>query len=241
MPNSPKVSVIIPAYNEQSVIKKTLDSLVNQESCGEFEVIFVDNASTDKTKSIANSYKDKLNISVIDEKTKGRGAARATGFKHAKGEILLSLDADTIAPTDWICNMIKNFSDPKVIAVTGPWKIKDQNNVTNFWVNNLQEIANFPYRLAMGHYWITGLNFGIRKSVYERAGGFDATLNAHEDIDLTGRVRKYGKIKYAWDVAVETSGRRYKKGFFAGLWDYQKTAINYFLLGNKNDILDDKR
>jgi glycosyltransferase involved in cell wall biosynthesis len=235
------VSVVIPAYNEEKSIAKTLDSLVAQKTKSSFETIVVDNNSTDKTNAISKKYSKKLRITVIKEKRKGRGVARATGFARSRGEIILSIDADTIAPPNWIAKMTAKFADKDIVAVTGPWRITDCDLFTNVCVNRLQEVANFPYKFIMGHYWLNGLNFGIRKSAYVKAGGFDKTLNAHEDIELTTRVRKLGKILYSRDVVVTQSGRRYKDGLLLGLWDYQKTAFSYFVLGDKSKVLDDRR
>ncbi|OGM23755.1 hypothetical protein A2627_05205 [Candidatus Woesebacteria bacterium RIFCSPHIGHO2_01_FULL_39_28] len=226
------VSVVIPAYNEEKTMTKTLESLARQKTGISFEVIVVDNNSIDKTKKIAGNFKKKLNIKVIKEKRQGRGAARAAGFAEAIGEIILSTDADTVVPPNWIENMVKYFDNRKTVAVTGPWRISRGKKLTKFFVNNFQRLSILC---------LTGLNFGIRTGIYKKAGGFDRSLKAHEDIALTFKVAKLGKIKYAGDIVVRTSGRRYKKGVLNGLWSYQKTAFNYFVLKDKSKNLGDRR
>ncbi len=235
------VTIVIPAYNEEDKIGATLDSLVKQSKDVPFEVIVVNNNSTDNTAKIAKAYKNKLNLRVIDEPRKGRGKARATGFEHAKGDIILSLDADTKASKNWVKNMNSHFDDPKVVAVTGTWKMNSINPITAYLASRLQTVVMIPYVLIFGNYWLTGFNFGIRKSIYDRCGGFNKRINAIEDIDLALRVRKYGKIKYVFDSQVITSGRRYEKGLLQGIWEYQKGTFNYFVLDKQKDLLDDKR
>ena len=235
------VSIVIPAYNEESNIGKTLDSLVKQKNTPEFEVIVVNNNSTDHTAQVALKYKSKLNLKVINEPRKGRGKARATGFEHAKGEIILSLDADTIASKNWVTNMAAHFEDSKVVAVTGTWKMNTVHPATAFLASRLQTVVMIPYVLLFGNYWLTGFNFAIRKSIYKKCGGFNKNLNAIEDIDLALKVRKFGKIKYVSDCEVTTSGRRYQKGLLPGIWEYQKGTFNYFVLDKRKNLLDDKR
>lgn len=74
------LSVVIPAYNEEELIGNCLNALVAQKTTEEFEVIVVDNNSRDKTAEIAEKYKSKLNLKILLQKEKGRGAARQKGF-----------------------------------------------------------------------------------------------------------------------------------------------------------------
>lgn len=235
------ISVVVPAYNEEDSIGSCLNSLVKQKTKEKFEVIVVDNNSTDKTVKIAKTFAKKLDLKIIKESRQGRGAARATGFSKAEGEIVLSLDSDTFAPFDWIEKMTSGFKERGVVAVTGPWKALDLPFLSRVFVNNFQEIFNLPFRILFGAYWLTGLNFGIRKKIYERAGGFNRNLNAHEDIDLSLRIRRFGKIKYSKAICVLTSGRRYKDGIVSGLWSYQKPGLKLFLLGERSIKLEDRR
>ncbi len=241
MQKKPKISVVIPAYNEEKTIGTTLAALSEQKTNYDFEVILVDNNSTDNTQKEAYKYKSRLKLTILTEYKKGRGIARARGCDEAQGDIILCTDSDTFVPPTWIENYMRHFQEHEVVAVTGPWYIHDCNFATNFIINVFQKVGVWPYVLVKGHYWITGLNFGIRKRIYQRAGGFDRTLNAHEDIEITHRIEPFGKIKYADDVYVVTSGRRYRNGFLAGIWQYEKTYIHYFLLHNKKIVLEDKR
>lgn len=232
-----EVSVIIPAYNEKDYIGPCLQSLVGQKTKINFEVVLVDNNSTDNTKKIAESFQDKLNIHIITEKQQGRGIARWRGFEEATGEILFSTDADTILPSNWIEDFMGYFNDKKIVAVTSLCNIDDSSQRNKTLFNLIHLIADASYRIASGHYCLYGFSYAIRRDIYINAGKIDKTLNALDDVDLSGRVKKYGIIKLVRDIPVLTSNRRYKNGVTRGLIDYIKPLIQLIL--NKNKLVMD--
>lgn len=235
------LSVVIPAYNEEKTIFKCLDSLVTQKTSQKFETIVVDNNSTDKTSKVAQQYKNRLDLKIVVEKKKGRGAARSLGFKTAKGEIILSTDADTIVPPNWIEKITQPFVDDSIIAVTGPFRINDCPKFTNMFFNLFQPTIMVLYRVAFNHYWLSGFNFAIRKQIYEKSGGFDTSLNVQEDIELSFKVGKLGKIIFLKNLPVVCSGRRFKHKPFQESLPYLKTFIDYFLFKKKDVFLSDIR
>src|SRR4051794_22812903 len=93
---SPAVSVIIPAYNEEGFIGACLHSLANQVTDVGYEVVLVDNNCRDQTVECASAAADGLDLRIVRECVQGRGAARRAGFAAARGQILLSGDADTV-------------------------------------------------------------------------------------------------------------------------------------------------
>ncbi len=227
-PPKPLISVVIPAYNEAENIGAVLASLVDQAVAEPFEVIVVDNSSTDGTAQAAATYGNRLQLRVITERTKGRGAARAAGFAAAGGNLILSTDADSAVPPRWIERLTAALRQPGVVAVTGPGRITDCAPATNRRFNWLQPWLMRAYRLVFGHYWLTGFNFGITRAAYDRAGGFAANAADLEDIDLGFRVRRAGRIVMLPDVPVTTSGRRFRHGLLAGLWPYTWIFIRRF-------------
>jgi len=237
----PTVSIVMPAYNEQQYIEKSLFSLLESEQRTKinYEGILVDNLSTDKTIQLAQQFKKGMNLKIVHEAKQGRGPARARGFKEAKGEIILSADSDTCFYKGWIETLVLAIKD-EVVAVTTSCNIVDRSPLTNLVFNFSQPKLMFFYRLIFGHYWLSGYSFGIRKSVYEQVGGFDTLLQAHEDLDLSFRVAKLGKIKFI-NKPVIFSGRRFKNGLLAGFYDYIQTFIEAFILKKKNIYLDNPR
>ncbi len=235
------ISVVIPAFNEEQSIKSCLNAFTLQKTDVPFEVIVVNNNSTDNTVGSAMFFTDKLHLKIIDEKEKGRGAARSTGFNNAEGDIILSTDADTIVPPNWIDTICRTLQSANAVAVTGAGTISDCKPSVNSAFNILQPFFMKAYRLVFGHYWLNGFNFGMYKEAYRKSGGFDRTLNVQEDVDLAFRVRRTGKIQFVPDMTVICSGRRFQNGFLKGMLPYVKTFIGYYFFKKKNVILSDVR
>lgn len=232
-------SIVIPAYNEEKYIKSCLESISKLETKFNFEVILMDNNCSDQTVEVAKTFQHKLNIRIIKESRQGRGAARATGFSEAKGDIILSTDADTIVYKDWIDTLTKDIGD-KVVATTTSCKITDCSFLTNRVFNFIQPTMTLIYGYIFGNSWLFGFSFAIHKSVYESSGGFDPNLQAQEDFDLGYRVCKLGKIKFI-NKPVTFSGRRFKNGLLVGFYEYIKSFIEAFILKKKTVYIDNPR
>lgn len=232
-----EISIIIPAYNEEKYIGPCLQSLVWQETKYNFEVVVVDNNSSDKTKKVALSFKRKLNIRVITEKQQGRGIARWRGFEEAMGNFLFSSDADTVFPPDWIEGFMKHFKNKKVVAVTSMCDIDDPSPRNKAFFKFVLQVATEGFRIALGHYCLYGYSYAIRKDIYIKSGKIDKTLNALDDVDLGRRVKKYGKIKLVRNIPVLTSNRRFKNGVSRGLLEYVKPLLQLSI--NKNRLVMD--
>jgi len=114
----PLVSVIVPAYNEEKVIANCVKSILNS-AYKNFEVILVDDGSTDRTLQIMRRYEHPPRVQVISQTNSGKAAALNTGFQQSKGEILFFVDADGIFTPSTITEMLKGFNSKKVGAVCG--------------------------------------------------------------------------------------------------------------------------
>src|SRR4030042_1655610 len=112
---NPTVSVIIPTYDEEQNIEGCLKSVVNQDFIGKIESIVVDSHSQDNTRAIAQKYADK----VIDLKARGVGKARNAGARIAKSPILLFVDADTYLETNFVAELYRTLTAPRVVCVSG--------------------------------------------------------------------------------------------------------------------------
>lgn len=227
----PLVSVVVPAYNEEEGIHTCLDSLVTQKTEIPFEVVVVDNNSTDKTVAEVKKYTEKINLRVVTERIQGRGAARARGFREAKGDVIFSTDADTIFFDTWIDLFYKTLtSSKKIVAVSGSCYINDNTRFHNWIFNTMHPYWMLIYRLVFGHYWLSGFSYAIKKDIYEKAGGINPSLNALDDVDLAFRVRKLGEIRCIKNPRVIMSGRRFQKHFFRGLFSY---AVPFYYIYTK--------
>lgn len=203
--NLMKVSIVIPAYNEEKSLGQCLKGIVEQIEQPD-EVIVVDNNSTDKTAQIAKQFGAK----VIKEEKQGMIFARNRGFNEAKFEILARCDADDIIPPDWIIKIKKNFTDKKIDGLTGPVVLYDVGLSTTLFANIY---SVFMKILLRGRSVIMGPNMIITKAIWNRIANqvcLNETL-VHEDVDLTIHIIKNGgKIYHDKNLLVKTSGRRIK-------------------------------
>jgi len=204
-----KVSVIIPAYNEELYIKKCLDGLANQIEKPD-EIIVVNNNSTDNTVLIAEKYP----VRIVNETAQGMIQARNRGFNEAQYEIIARTDSDTIVPPDWIKKIKENFLDPDVVAVSGLANVYDMTSHLSKQAA-MQSLKSYMrlMKSALGHDCLIGPNMAIRKTVWEQAKGTVCLDNheVHEDIDLTIHFAPFGKIKVDPTLVVSSSFRRFKK------------------------------
>lgn len=221
-----KISVVIPAYNEEKYIAKTLKSLMNQDFPRElFEVIVVNNGSTDKTHQVA----EKFDVKVIRyNKVQGVSAARDVGSKMAEGEIIAGTDADTVVPKYWLKTIESNLRAGDVVGVSGPVGIAGGTIL-----QRLSYFLGFEfYRVIEAitkKVYFTGMNFAIKKEVFDKIGGFRVSLVAGEDLDLSLRAVKYGKIVYDTRLKTMTDPRRLREGSLKSFWRYVVTflAVRY--------------
>jgi glycosyltransferase involved in cell wall biosynthesis len=227
------ISIVIPAFNEERFLPACLESLLFQKTTRMFEVVVVDNGSTDGTVAAAKRFTSSLNLRVITEPRRGRGAARRTGFRAAAGEVIFSTDADTVLPANWIETMMTKLETSTAIAVAGPARINDCSSLVNFIFNLVQPASAIGYRLIFGHYWLPGFNFAIRREVYFAAGEFNSSMDALEDTDLARRVRAYGRIAFVPSALVIFSGRRFKSGLAGGLASYVRAFVSYYFFGTR--------
>lgn len=182
---SPFLSIIIPVKNGSHTLDHCLRS-VKRSSYRNFEVIVVNDHSTDNTVQIARSY----NCTIL-EAVDGEGAnyARNIGASNAKGEILLFLDSDIVVRRDTILEIVETLEEEKVDAVVGIYSAKHRHETfvsqyKNLWVR-------YSYlKSSPAIDWLFGSISGIKRKAFERIGGFNVELLArhgHDDIELGKR------------------------------------------------------
>ncbi len=183
-----KVSVVIPVYNAAKTLHKCLSSILEQ-SHPNFEIILVDNNSTDKSIELVRSFQDDR-IKLIGEKRQGRGAARRAGELIATGDIILMTDADCIIPPTWIAELIEPFTHGAIAVqgITVPYKL-------NYWTHQLQiekeRIVKERIQDKKAGLLDTA-NFAIRKNVLEHVGFSNPAVWGANDLELEIRMRKKG-------------------------------------------------
>lgn len=209
------ISVVIPAFNEEAYLSSCLASLEAQIK-PPYEIIVVDNNSTDKTQEIAKKYGAK----VVLEPTQSTISSRNCGFNLASGDIIARLDADSIALSDWIQRINDNFESKEIVALSGTAEFNELGvfGKTSLYVNI------FAKTLAgiLKHNILIGPNMAITKDVWNKVKDqicMDA-LEVHEDIDLSIHIAKYGKIAFDPELRVQMSARRIRKNPFSFFVEY---------------------
>jgi glycosyltransferase involved in cell wall biosynthesis len=203
-----KVSVVVPVYNGEKTLKQCILSLVNQ-SYKNYEIILVDNNSTDNTKKIIEEFTQKYkNVKYVFEAKKGRGSARNAGIKNSTGKIIAMTDSDCVVYKDWILEIIKPITCGKEKITAG-----FSYSLTNgYWEKNIQKADwNFTKNSLHGGY-INNLdtkNFAIDAELMKKFM-FNENLKNFEDLDLYLRIKRENKIFFNPAVKV---GHNHKSSF----------------------------
>lgn len=186
--SSKTISIIIPAKNEAQYLGQCLNSLSALIFPAErYEIILADNGSTDQTAQIAQSYGAR--VVPLPEKTT-ISAVRNGGASRASGDILVFLDADCTVAKDWLLSAELYF-DRDDISCFGSSPIIPDNAT---WVEKTWFLARKSHQQVFERDWQESTNMFIPKIVFERAGRFNEELATCEDVDLSYRLLKFGKI-----------------------------------------------
>jgi len=215
------LSVIVPALNEEKYIASTLQSLAEQ-TCKDFELIVKDGLSVDNTVEVANEYADL----VISKRDTSIGEARNQGARHAKGDVLVFVDADTSLDKNALELIAEDFSLYDLVLLLPKYGPKEEDirllpqpkrqaskfliEFENLWRNYVDKFCG-------------GLFMPVQSAAFKRLGGFDRRLRCSEDIELSYRLRKVGKVLNDYRVKAYFSIRRFI------LSGYVETLRNYGL------------
>ena len=224
-------SIIVPAYNAANTLSRLLDSLEKQ-TCRDFEVIVINDASTDGTATIARGYDCTL-INLADNR--GPAYCRNLGAKRASGEILLFTDSDCQAHRNWVENIRRIFSATDTDAIMGRLVIPPST-----FVGDCISALGFPAGGAIGFdkIWrvdrqgftrsLSSCNCAVRNTVFWEAGGFDESFPyaGGEDSYLAYRmVENRRRIRYCPEVLVHHEARNSIRGFMK--WHFRRGASSF--------------
>jgi len=194
------VSVIIPVYNGEKTVSQCLDSVLRQ-TYSNYEVIVVDNNSTDKTKKIIGEFQKKYkNLFYFFEPINSVGRARNLGIKNSKGEILCFTDCDCILPLNWIEDLTEQIISGEEKVVAG----SEKNLAENYWTKQIQKNNYlFEQRVFENNYIenLDGKNFAIEKNLMLKVI-FDSDIKMLDDFDLYMRLKKLSKVRFLPEVRV---------------------------------------
>jgi len=214
------ISVIVPVYNVEMYLKDCLDSILNQDFKGSYEIICVNDGSTDNSLSILEDYKANSNdVVVITQKNKGLSGARNTGIKSAKGKYLFFLDSDDfLTEKDVLTTLYNECEKDKLNVLVADFEFKYEDEKKNHRIDRKEVIKN---RIMDGKefYELGRKTKSIRSVVwnklYKREMFADNNLIfmegiLHEDMEFTPRMYQYAKrVKYIDKVII---GYRQREG-----------------------------
>ncbi len=190
-----RYSVIVPVYNRPKEVEELLESLCTQ-TFTDFEVIVVEDGSTDKSDTVCERYQERLDLHYHFKPNSGPGPSRNYGADRATGDYLIILDSDVIVPPDYLLTIDNELKARPTDAFGGPDRAHPS-------FNPIQKAINYAMtsffttggirggKKKMDKFYPRSFNMGIRKSVFQQVGGF-APIRYGEDIDLSTRLFQAG-------------------------------------------------
>lgn len=200
------ISLVIPAYNEEKYLPKTLASIAALTRKPD-ELILIDGGSTDATAKIAREAGAK----VVTIPHRGIGFARQQGILAATGDVVAFTDADTLVPPTWLTKIEETLSRPGVVATYGHYIVEGGWWPYRFIINILQP----PWVLFMRlihHPLAPGQNSAFWKKSALEAGGYPIDFLSAEDLEIARRLLKFGRVVYRPDNIVFSDSRRGNEG-----------------------------
>lgn len=201
----PSMSVLVPAYNEEKVIARTIESLLVTDYPGKLEIIVIDDGSKDSTLQIAKRF-EKKGIKILSKKNGGKATALNYGFTMSKGEIIVIVDADTIMGRHSLKQIMKGFhTRPNVQAVAGNIRIRNPQN----WISRCQsleyisgiQVVRRSFDLHGAITIIPGALGAITRRAVNSVGAYHSDTIV-EDFDITIKCLKNGPIAQGHSEAV---------------------------------------
>jgi len=220
---TPRISVVIPTFQEGRYLAKVLSRLA--ETKHPIEIVIVDSGSKDNTVKIAKQSTDK--VYLIREQ--GISKAKNYGAQKASREILVFLDADVKPSADFVDKVVETFNDAVVVGATCHIVPEHPNlGETLFFhfYNLLIQVCSKFKPHSRGEF------LAVRRKSFLAVGGFDETMPCLEDHELTYRLSKLGKFVFIEDLVVYESLRRFRKlGFFRVVGTWITDYVSFVLRG----------
>jgi cellulose synthase/poly-beta-1,6-N-acetylglucosamine synthase-like glycosyltransferase len=236
----PSISILIPAYNEERVLRRTIETALEAYYPKKKEIIVIDDGSTDKTFQIAQGFACS-GVKVIHRPNGGKAIALNHGLRFAQSEIVIVVDADSMVGKNTLVELVQPFQDSDVTAVAGNIKVLNRRN----WLTKCQALEYITsinlYRRALDIFGsvtvVPGALGAYRRKGLEGSGFYDPDTLV-EDFDLTIKALKTGNVVQASSSAVsyteapQTVGGllkqrlRWYRGNFQALWKHRDAALN---------------
>lgn len=236
-PLSRPVSVLVPAYNERECIEATVRSLAASEH--PIEIIVIDDGSTDGTADLVEAMR-LPRVRVVRQQNAGKPAALNNGIRHARYDIVVMMDGDTVFEPATVRELVQPFADPRVGAVAGNAKVGNRDSLIGAW-QHIEYVMGFNLDRRMYDVLgcmptIPGAVGAFRREALERVGGMSEDTLA-EDTDITMALHRDGwRVVYAenaraWTEAPESVQQlwsqryRWSYGTMQAIWKHRRAVI----------------
>jgi len=233
---TPFISIIIPAKNEERFVGRCLEGVARLNyDPGRFEVIFVDNNSTDETLKIAQEKAKKMcNLKIVISDAATIAGVRMDGFSVARGDILGFLDGDCIPPVNWLVQGLEILESRREISCVG--FVDSTPDEAAPWVERTWHMMSSGSRWdgTVEVPWLSSFNLLIKRNFFERAGGFDRSLQTCEDADLGFKLNEISRLIFSSGMSVTHLGnvKSVAEFFHKELWR-GKSNLAHFIKTNK--------
>lgn len=222
-------SLVIPVYNRPQEVDELLESLTYQ-TYSNFEVIIVEDGSSDPCKSITEKYNNSLDIKYFFKENEGQGPARNFGFEHAKGDYFIAYDSDCIIPPRYLTFVDEAIEKEHWDAFGGPEKAHEgftlvQKAITYSMTSPITTGGIRGGKKHIGTYHPRGFNMGISRKVFEKTGGF-VFERMGEDIEFSIRIIESGfKVGLIEEAFVYHKRRTGLFAFYKQVYSFGRTRI----------------
>lgn len=189
----PRVSVVIPTYNSAAMVKEAIESALAQ-SYSDFEIVVIDDGSTDDTEGVVRQYGDR--VRYFKQENQGVSAARNAGIKHSSGEYVAFLDSDDLWLPEKLAEQIPLFDDdPKLGLVYSDWAVVSGNAMLQTsYLKDLPASSGYVFDELIQSGFILTSGVVLRRACVDDVGAFDKSLAIAQDYDL------WLRISYRWKV-----------------------------------------
>lgn len=210
-------SIIVPVYNRPQEVNELLESLCKQ-TFKDFEVVVVEDGSTEKCDTVCDTYREQLTLSYYYKPNSGPGPSRNYGAERSQGEYLIILDSDVIVPENYLTIVKDELDREPCDAFGGPDEAHPSftpiQKAINYSMTSFFTTGGIRGgKQKLDKFYPRSFNLGIRKDVYEALGGF-APMRYGEDIDLSTRIFKGGYSCRLFPMAYVYHKRRVKFSSF---------------------------
>ena len=220
-------SIVIPVLNAAATLGDVLSALRTQgDAPAETEVIVVDNGSTDGTLDVLRQF----DVTVLDEPTPGPAAARNRGLRHARHDVVVHVDADTLPTRRWLRALMAPFGDPQVMIVGGRiLSFRPQTPAERYIAaSGLYEPENNVHREPFP--FVVSMNMAVRRAAALAIGGWAEEMLAGEDADFCFRLqRRFGcRLIYQPEAVLFHRNRQSDTGLRRQAWQYGQGVAHMY-------------